>query len=922
MWEKKIFACALILVLAAVVTFPAAGPPGGESSTDTLDLSARESSILEAYGKLPLLFIENQGQVDEAVRYYAKASGQTVYFTEENIVFDLVRSGGAEADSTADRLVFSLDFLGANSQPAVEGCRKDSAVVNYFIGNDPEQWYADVPTYGEVVYRGIYPDIDLRLYGDGGMLRYDFIVNPGAKPEAIALAYDGIDSLAMMHGELVMGTALGDIVQSRPYIYQQIGDEVVEVEGGFRLGSHNAYGFQVAAYNNYYPLIIDPMLLDYSTYLGGEYGDFGIGIAVDSQGSAYVTGITASSSPGFPTTSGTYQTSNAGQQDAFVTKLAPNGRYLVYSTYLGGEADDRGRGIAVDSQGNAYVTGETSSYSPGFPTTPGAYERHNCGDIDVFITKLAPGGHALVYSTYLGGEDNDYGQSIAVDSEGNAYVTGYTDSVSSPGFPTTTGAFQRDYGGGSSDAFVTKLASTGQYLVYSTYLGGEHDDSGNGIAVGSQGHAYVTGHTVSDSPGFPTTPGAFQTDNAGIYDAFVARLAPDGDALVYSTYLGGEYWDYGEGIAVDSQGHAYVTGYTDSPSPGFPTTAGAFQTDNAGHNDAFVIRLAPDGDALVYSTYLGGEGHDLGFGIAVDSQGHAYVTGHTRSDSPGFPTTPGAFQTDNAGDRDAFVTKLASDGDALVYSTYLGGESEDDGNGIAVGSQGYAYVTGHTCSDSPGFPTTTLAFQTTSAGPCDAFVSKIGAPCDLTIAATAGGTVTTPDVGTYTYDKGTVVDLVATPYAGHRFANWTGDVGTIADDEDATTSITMNDDYSVTANFEEVPPSPGTCFIATAAYGTPMADEVQTLREFRDVYLLTNTLGQAFVDFYYKTSPPIAGFITNYPSLKPIVRAGLTPVVAVSTVLVNTSLAVNVVALGSLALVSVAVAIFLIRRQGRRLEHT
>ena len=275
MTQKKIFASAAILLVALMGAFPAVGLLAGESSTDTMDSSTTESSVLEAYGKLPLPFIENQGQVDEAVRYYVKGSGQTVYFTEENIVFDLIHYDGAKADDTTDRLIFSLDFLGANSQPAIEGSGKDGALVNYFVGNDPEKWYANVPTYRELVYRDIYPNIDLRLYGNGGVLRYDFVVNPGATPEAIALAYSGIDSLAIMDGELVIGTAFRDMVQSQPYIYQQIGDEVVEVEGGFRLDSDNTYGFHAAAYNNQYSLIIDPVLLDYSTYLGSTDDEMG-----------------------------------------------------------------------------------------------------------------------------------------------------------------------------------------------------------------------------------------------------------------------------------------------------------------------------------------------------------------------------------------------------------------------------------------------------------------------------------------------------------------------------------------------------------------------------------------------------------------------------------------------------------------------
>jgi hypothetical protein len=772
MWQKKIFASAAILVLALMVAFPAAGLLAGESSTDTTDLSTTESSILEAYGKLPLLFIENQGQVDEAVKYYVTSSGQTVYFTEENIVFDLIRYDQAEADDTADRqaerLVFSLDFLGANSPPAIEGSGKDGAVVNYLIGNDPEQWHASVPTYRELVYRDIYPNIDLRLYGTGGMLRYDFVVNPGATPETIALAYNGIDSLAIIDGELVIGTAFGDMVQSQPYIYQQIGDEVVEIEGGFRLGCDNTYGFHVAAYNNHYPLIIDPVLrLDYSTYLGGTLDDWGSDIAVDTGGYAYITGETASAN--FPTTLGANQTVLAGGADAFVTMLSPAGA-LLYSTYLGGGLNDTGYGIAVYPGGYyAYVTGETSSAD--FPTTVGANQTALAGGTDAFFTVLSPAG-ALLYSTYLGGTSSDGGYDIALDTGGYAYVTGYT-----------------------------------------------------------------------NSPDFPTTVGANQTALAGGYDAFVTRLSPAG-ALLYSTYLGGEGDDRGYRIAVYPGGYAYVTGYTASGF--FSTTPGAYQGANAGGYDAFFTVLSPAG-ALLYSTYLGGGGYDAGYDIAVDTGGYAYVTGYTASGF--FPTTPGAYQVANAGGGDAFVTKLAPAGSGpadMVYSTYLGGGLNDAGNGIAVYPDGNAYVTGETAS--ANFPTTLGAYQTGLAGGRDAFVTKI-------VLQVSG-------------------------------------------------------------------PRPGGCFIATAAYGTPMAQEIEILREFRDEYLLTNPVGQALVDFYYRVSPPMAEFITEHPSLKPIVRAGLMPAVAMSTVAVNTTPAEKAAIIGLLVLVSVALAVWATRRRGRSPEHT
>ncbi len=281
-----------LAVMALLVAFPGAALGAVQGSTDTTDLAA-EQRVLDAYGKLPLLFIENQGQVDEAVSYYVKASGQTLYLTGQGIVFDLVHYERAEpadmAGRQGERLVYSLDFVGANSQPIMEGVDRDGAVVNYFIGNDPERWRSGVPTHRELVYLDIYPGIDLRLYGSSGTLRYDFIVRPGAGPESIVLAYNGIEGLSIEDGELVVSTAFRDLVQSRPYIYQQIGGEAVEVDGGFRLAGDNSYSFHVGAYNRDYPLVIDPVLA-YSTYLGGSSGDVGLSIAVDSDGSAYVTG--------------------------------------------------------------------------------------------------------------------------------------------------------------------------------------------------------------------------------------------------------------------------------------------------------------------------------------------------------------------------------------------------------------------------------------------------------------------------------------------------------------------------------------------------------------------------------------------------------------------------------------------------------
>ena len=372
------------------------------------------------------------------------------------------------------------------------------------------------------------------------------------------------------------------------------------------------------------------------------------------------------------------------------------------------------------------MTGYTQSTD--FPTTAGAVQAASGGgfDRDAFVTKLNPAGTALVYSTYLGGSGDDEAFGIAVDALGSAYVTGYTNS---PNFPTP-GAVQPVFGGGS-DAFVTKLNPAGAGLVYSTYLGGRYFDVGRGIAVDALGSAYVTGWTLSDN--FPTTAGTVQPAFGGFNDAFVTNLNPTG-GFVYSTYLGGSHVDQGYGIAVDALGNAYVTGETVSTN--FPTTGTVQPTFGGGFSDAFVTELTPTGTGLVYSTYLGGSSADVGFGVAVDALGSAYVTGGT--DSPNFPTTAGAVQPTPGFGGDAFVTKLAPAGTALLYSTYLGGSSIDTGVGIAVDAQGSAYVTGAT--NSPDFPTAGPGESTFGGGVYDAFVTKLApAGTELVYSTYLGG---------------------------------------------------------------------------------------------------------------------------------------------------------------------------------------
>jgi hypothetical protein len=697
--------------------------------------AATDARVSESYGKLPLQFEANRGQTHKDVRFLSRGPGYSLYLTAGEAVLVLakpnpdVKRDPRNAKAQAKQVALRMSLVGAARKPLVSGLDELPGKANYFIGKDPAKWRTNVPTYARVHYREVYPGVDLVYYGNQRQLEYDFVVAPGADPKKIVLDFKGADKLEIdAQGDLVLHGSGGNVRQHKPVIYQNIDGVRREIAGDYvRKGAYRV-GFQVAAYDTRQPLVIDPVVLSYSTYLGGNGGDFGAAIAIDAGGNAYVTGNTGSTD--FPTTAGAFQVPFGGNinGDAFVTKLNPTGTALVYSTYLGGIDDDYGSGIAVDTGGNAYVTGYTRSNN--FPITAGAFQTtfaDPAGSGNVFVTKINPTGTALVYSTYLGGSGDEFtdlpGNGIGLDSSGSAYVTGSTRSTD---FPTTSGAFQSVHSGAFDNPFVTKLDPTGSTLIYSTFLG---EGLGKGIAVDTNGNAYVTGEIQGP---FPTTSGAVQRTSGG---AFVTKLDPTGTTLIYSTLLGGGR-DGGEAIAVDAEGNAYVTGFTFSDS--FPTTPGAFQPvfgdaldppSRFGPDpDAFVTKLNPTGSALVYSTYLGGNGAEFGRGIAVDASGNAYVTGSTASLN--FPTIPGAFQPIlGGGPYDAFVTKLHSTGAVLVYSSYLGGIDADAGQGIALDANANAYVTGSTASKD--FPITAGAFQPVFSDALnrfpvpDAFVAKI-----------------------------------------------------------------------------------------------------------------------------------------------------------------------------------------------------
>lgn len=643
-------------------------------------------TVSESYGRLPLSFEANHGQAQSEVKFLSRGSGYSLYLTSTEAVLAL-RKANVEAGNTS---LLRMKLVGSNLQPAVTGLEELPGKVNYFVGGDSKKWHTDIPTYARVNYRDVYPGIDLVYYGNQQQLEYDFVVAPGADPNVVTLDFEGADKLEVSdEGDLVIRTAGGELRQHKPTVYQEVEGVKQEIPGAYVLLDKQQIGFRVGAYDANKPLVIDPVLV-YSTFLGGSGSDQARGIAVDSEGNAYVAGFTDSlnlpiSNAFQPVIGG----GPPGTGDAFVAKLNPAGSALIYSTYLGGNDGDSVYGIATDTNGNAYITGETLSgnfaiANPLFPSGCAA------GRFNVFVTKLNPVGSALMYSTCIP-NSSGRGRAVAVDSIGNAYVTGDTSSINFP----TINAFQPSRPG-SNDAFVFKLNATGSALIYSTYFGGSRVEIGNDIAVDAFGNCYITGETHSTD--LPTTPGAFQITHAGgLKDTFVAAFNPAGSSLAYSTYLGGAGDEVGVGIATDSAGNVYVTGA--SSSSNFPITPGAFQTDLV--PGAFLTKFNALGSALIYSTYL--ERSSSATDVAVNSLGEAYVTGNIHED--------------------AFVIKLNVTGSAAMFFMKVGGNNSDISNGLSLDTSGHVYVTGFT--NSTIFPTMNPLQATFAGGGADVFVMKI-----------------------------------------------------------------------------------------------------------------------------------------------------------------------------------------------------
>ncbi|MGH9476977.1 MAG: SBBP repeat-containing protein [Terriglobales bacterium] len=646
----------------------------------------------EQYAHLPLTFQANQGQTSAQAQFLARSQGAVVFLTVHGVV----------VKSRAGAL--SINFAGAAAAPQAQGEQPLATRVHYMAAREN----LAVRSFAQVRYTNMYPGVDVTYYGRLGQMEYDLRLAPYANLQQVRLRFRGVTPRLGAAGalELQKGVSL-----QAPVAYQWIAGRRRTVSARYVLHPDASVTLALGRYDSSQALVVDP-ILTFATLLGGTGYNQANAVAVDRYDDGYIAGYTLSSD--FPPVNAFQATLAPGQygpdNDAFVAEISPDGNKLIYSTYLGGNGDDRATGIAIDSTGAAYVTGYTSSTN--FPLQA-ALQGSNAGGYDAFVAKLAPLGATLAYSTYLGGSQDDRAAGIAVDGAGEAFVVGTT---ASSDFPVSATAPQKTFGG-STDAFAVALNSSGSATLYATYIGGSGTDSGSSVAVDATGNAYVGGATASSD--LPVTPGALQSALAGKTDGFVAQILHSGSSFGWVTYLGGSKADEVNAVAVDTAGSVYAAGDTSSIDL-FPGASSVYQQSLAGGTDAFVAKINNQGSNLIYGTYLGGGSTDVATAVAVDSSNNVYVAGNTSSSD--FPVTSNATQSIYGGAQDGFLSKLDPQGQNLLYSSYLGGSGVDAVTGMAIQSNGDLELAGYTFSNN--FPTTPGVFQTAANSATDAFVAR------------------------------------------------------------------------------------------------------------------------------------------------------------------------------------------------------
>lgn len=665
------------------------------------------NNVIDKIKNIPFMFIENKGSQSEGKEFFSRYRNYHMNFERQAFTVIDNKKGNC----------LKVTLKNSNKEHEVNGEGQLPGKINYLVGNNEDKWLKQLSVYSKVRYEEVYSNIDLVFYDKQHQLEHDFILKPGADSEMIAFSFEDAGEIKINdNGDLCICIQDEIFTFLKPKSYQMIDDKLIKIESSYYFKDLKTVGFKIEEYDKNKELIIDPILL-YSSYLGGIDSNLGEGayaLEVDSLGYIYLSGYTTSMN--FPLQN-PLQGRLKGISDAFVTKFTPDGNSLVYSTYLGGSNLDFATGLTIDKAGNAYVVGYTNSLD--FPTK-NAYQAtlNAVGAQNAFVTKLNSDGSSVIYSTYLGGKNTDYGNAVTLDKNECAYITGYTNS---PNFPTKNPIQSQLLG--INNAFITKFNEQGNGLIYSTYLGGSQIDIGNSIAVDDNECAYIAGST--NSPNFPLK-NPFQSrlgNSTGLRDAFVTKINVNGGSLAYSTYLGGNGEDFGNGIAIDSIGRAYVTGSTLSSN--FPVEK-PIQPNLRGEANAFVTTLSVDGTMLVFSTYLGGSGFDYGNAVDVTSYGGIVVTGGTTSVN--FPTK-NPIQANNKGNTDAFLTEISLKDQSILFSTYLGGINLDFGSAV-IATPNRLYVAGVTLSTD--FPVVN-PYQESLQGTADAFISIIEENANITI---------------------------------------------------------------------------------------------------------------------------------------------------------------------------------------------
>ncbi|MCU0799165.1 MAG: fibronectin type III domain-containing protein [Candidatus Thermoplasmatota archaeon] len=827
-------------------------PTGVPTTEDPIDM-ARMQTFEQGF------FVENKGQWNDGLLFIAKTGFGRVGVGPDCIYYnvldrsavdipdpkskglkDLLMEGSGQ--EMVDGAVVKVTFDGG-SKVAPEGTSIIADNFNFFLGNDPSGWATGVRSYQRIEYNDLWNGIDLVLTLKDGGLKYDLVLHPGSEPSDISFLVEGHSGLMAEGTELTIRTPIGMDITDSGLCANYIDGQKEGIGASFILQGQDRYGISLDSFDSSRPVIVDPLV--FSTYYGGTDEDDAYDIDRDPSGNLYVAGYTYSWD--FPITKSAYQTSNNGYSDIFVFKMSSDGTTISYSTYIGGSDYDFSQAIKVDGAGNAYVTG--GSYSLDFPTTSGAFNETHWNTIDymdAIVFKLDPKGSSLIFSTYVAGEDMDAGLDIGIDSVGSSFVVGISASTE---FPTTSGAYDEDHNG-DIDIILFMLSYTGSYLKYSTYIGGDDTDIGYSLDYVSQDAIYLTGSTYSYD--FPVT-GNVRLN--GMTDVVALRMDLGNSTLIYSTLIGGDDEEEGYGIDVDDLGNAYITGYTWGGSRSmFPTTTGAFDTTFNGFIDTFVLKLDRKGSSLLYSTYIGGTEEEEGRSIILDEDSNSYVCGFTASSD--HPISPGAdYPSFQGGYLDAVVCKLDNTGSSLLYSTYLGGSSDETAYSIILDPAKKAIVTGST--DSKNYPTTTGVVQTTLMGAYDCFVTKlnfVSRPTEPRSPKAIGGagyvllnwTVPASDGGApilhYTIYKG-LTDSSLTSYL-------------------KTTNIVLNDTkvnsgtiyyYSVSAN-NSIGESPQTTVVSAMPIGRPSVPRSFTI-----------IAGQTYIDLDWDTplqtgGSPLAGY--------------------------------------------------------------